>query len=93
MPIEIRSAEDAFSGMTKVARYPSPKRDPQRYVPHPDVNHEPAFSISPSDKILTIGSCFARNIERALRHLNMNVLSSYVDGLVGQENIANKYTS
>ena len=93
MPIEKRTAEDAFAGMTKVARYPSPNRDGHRYTPHPDVQHTPAFSISASDKILTIGSCFARNIERALKQLDMNVMTSYVDGLTGQDNIANKYTS
>lgn len=93
MPIEIRSAEDAFSGMTKVSRYPSPQRDGNRYLPHPDVAHTPKFKISASDKIMTIGSCFARNIERALKQMNMNVLSSFVPGMLGADNIVNKYTS
>ena len=93
MPIEIRPAEIAFAGLTKVSRYPSPDRDGARYVPYPDVQHIPKFSINRSDKILTIGSCFARNIERALKQLDLNVLSSYVPGMVGDDNIANKYTS
>lgn len=93
MPIEIRSAEDAFSGMTKASRYPSPQRDGSRYLPHPDVQHIPKFKISSSDKIMTIGSCFARNIERALKQMNMNVLSSFVPGMLGADNIVNKYTS
>lgn len=93
MPIETRSAEEAFSGMTKVSRYPSPKRDGNRYLPHPDVQHIPKFKISATDKIMTIGSCFARNIERALMQMNMNVLSSFVPGMLGADNIVNKYTS
>lgn len=93
MPIEIRSAEDAFSGMTKVSRFPSPQRDGGRYRPYPDIEHIPKFKIAASDKILTIGSCFARNIERALKQLNMNVISSFVPGMLGADNIVNKYTS
>lgn len=93
MSIEIRSAEEAFSGMTKVSRYPSPVRDGARYLPHPDVQHIPKFKIAASDKIMTIGSCFARNIERALKQMNMNVLSSFVPGMLGADNIVNKYTS
>ena len=93
MPIEIRPAEAAFAGLTKVSRYPSPDRDGARYLPYPDVQHSPKFTISRSDKILTIGSCFARNIERALKQLDLNVLSSYVPGMVGDDNISNKYTS
>lgn len=93
MPIEIRPAEEAFSGLTKVSRYPSPGRDGERYLPHPDVQHIPKFKINRDDKILTIGSCFARNIERALKQLDLNVLSSYVPGMVGDDNISNKYTS
>ena len=67
--------------------------DGARYLPYPDVQHIPKFKISRSDKILTIGSCFARNIERALKQLDLNVLSSYVPGMVGDDNISNKYTS
>ena len=93
MPIEIRPAEIAFSELTKVSRYPSPDRDGARYLPFPDIQHTPRFQIRRSDKILTIGSCFARNIERALKQLDLNVLSSYVPGMVGDDNIANKYTS
>lgn len=93
MPIEIRPAEEAFAGLSKVSRYPSPDRDGGRYLPFPDVQHTPKFKISRSDKILTIGSCFARNIERALKQLDLNVLSSYVPGMVGDDNISNKYTS
>lgn len=79
--------------MTKVSRFPAPEMDGARYLPYPDVQHIPKFKISRSDKILTIGSCFARNIERALKQLDLNVLSSYVPGMVGDDNISNKYTS
>lgn len=93
MPIEIRSAQDAFATLTKVSRYPSPARGKERLLPYPDVDHQPAFKISRNDKIFTIGSCFARNIERALSQLGLNLLSSIVDGHQGGDNIANKYTS
>nr|WP_282568982.1 GSCFA domain-containing protein [Aliiroseovarius sp. S2029] len=42
---------------------------------------------------MTIGSCFARNIERALKQLDLNVMSSYVPEMTGDDNISNKYTS
>lgn len=61
MLIEIRSTEGTLSGMTKVSRYPSPQRAGGRYLPYPDIEHFPKCKISTSDKILTIGSCFARN--------------------------------
>lgn len=93
MPIEIRSAEAAFAGLTKVSRYPSPDRDGERYLPFPDVQHNPKFRINKEDKILTIGSCFARNIERALSNMGMNVVRSKTSGLVGLTDIANKYTT
>ena len=42
----------------------------------PDVRHTPKFKINPDDKFFTIGSCFARNVERALISRGMNVLNS-----------------
>lgn len=93
MPIEIRSAESAFSGIDSVSRYPSPDRDGGRYLPFPDVRHVPKFQIGKEDKILTIGSCFARNIERALGNMGMNVVNSKTSGLEGLTDIANKYTT
>jgi hypothetical protein len=93
MPIEIISSQDAFSKLDKFSRWPHPGKDGDRYTPLPSVNHTPGFSISSQDKLFTIGSCFARNVERALIALGLPVLSSIIDGTGPGENITNKYTT
>ncbi len=93
MPIEVISGRDAFASINKFSRWPHPGKDGDRYLPHPTVNHKAGFAISPEDKLFTIGSCFARNVERALVALGLPVLSSIVDGTEPGENITNKYTT
>ncbi len=93
MPIEIVGADTVFNQRNKAAKYPSPDRDPERYTPYPTVSHKAAFEIKSTDKIFTIGSCFARNTERALIAMGMPVLSALVDGVEPNDNITNKYTT
>ena len=93
MPIEIVAGKTVFKTRNKLAKYPDPARDPGRYIPYPTVGHSPHFSISATDKIFTIGSCFARNTERALVAMGVPVLSALVEGVAPDENITNKYTT
>lgn len=93
MPIEIVSGASALKSRSKLSKYPDPARDPERYIPYPTVGHTPQFSISATDKIFTIGSCFARNTERALVSMGVPVLSALVEGVSPDENITNKYTT
>lgn len=93
MPIEIIEGKSVFTSRNKTSKYPSPSKDPERYLPYPTVSHQAAFEIKPDDKIFTIGSCFARNTERALISLGMPVLSALVEGIAPDENITNKYTT
>lgn len=37
---------------------------------------KPSFKVSPDANVFAIGSCFARNIERELQHLEVNVTSA-----------------
>ncbi|KAA3503670.1 GSCFA domain-containing protein [Agrobacterium tumefaciens] len=93
MPIEVVEGKSVFKNRNKLAKYPDPLRDPERYIPYPSVGHTPRFSITASDKIFTIGSCFARNTERALIAMGVPVLSALVEGVSPDENITNKYTT
>ncbi|NKB43208.1 MAG: hypothetical protein GKS03_02900 [Alphaproteobacteria bacterium] len=43
------------------------------------VHHVPKFSLKPEEKIYTVGSCFARNVEIALRNLGISLVT---DGIV-----------
>jgi hypothetical protein len=95
MPIDVIPGSKAFRSLieTKTARYPTPQRQPERYRPYPSIEHKPLFQIAADDTLFTIGSCFARNIERALIRMGMPVLSSLVEGAAPNENVTNKYTS
>ena len=41
-----------------------------------DINHSPKFSLSSNDKVFTIGSCFARNIELWLARKGIKSITS-----------------
>ncbi len=93
MPIEIIPGQAAFASLTPISRWPSLENGADRYLPYPVVAHTPGFSIGADDKLFTIGSCFAREVERALVHLGMQVLSSKIPGVPLGSNVTNKYTS
>ncbi|WP_332813508.1 GSCFA domain-containing protein [Ramlibacter sp.] len=42
----------------------------------PDIKHTPKFSLKRTDRFFTIGSCFARNVERALISQGIDVLNT-----------------
>lgn len=79
-------------------RYPSPDKDGDRLYPLASPTASPTFSIGREDTIFAIGSCFARNVERALEAADMRVLSrEFALGPVGESlddaaNFYNKYS-
>lgn len=68
MPIEILKGNDAVEIMKKNVNSTWPARgsEQNRVEPFALPGFEPSFSIEPGEKIFTIGSCFARNVENAL---------------------------
>jgi hypothetical protein len=79
-------------------RYPSPERDGARLYPLASPTVKPGFRIGPQDTVFAIGSCFARNVEKALEGAGLRVLSREFDlGEVGASledgaNFFNKYS-
>ncbi len=79
-------------------RYPAPDKDGARLYPLASPTANPSFKMARSDTVFAIGSCFARNVERALEAANMRVLSREFDlGQVGESlddaaNFYNKYS-
>lgn len=98
-PLAIRSAADAFRGLSGVAWYPKKDKDPERLEGLPGIAHDATFRISRDDKVFAIGSCFAREIENALNGMGMNVASRRLleveKDSVSEEfqHLRNKYTT
>jgi hypothetical protein len=100
MPLEKISSEQAFSTARANAfsKYPHPESGAERLFPSPDPVCEPTFQISPHAKIFTIGSCFAREVDRALTKVGFDVISRskelarVVDRTGNDESLYNKYT-
>jgi GSCFA family len=77
MPIAVHSSEDAL----KIAfdnrdyrTWPS-RREKNRVEPVALPRFTPSFELEPGEKIFTIGSCFARNIETHLDALGFDVVT------------------
>lgn len=98
--IETLSAVEAMSRAKRnvLRRYPSPERDGDRLYPLANPIGRPSFRIGPDDTIFAIGSCFARNVEKALQAAGKRVLSrEFTLGAVGDSlgdaaNFFNKYS-
>lgn len=82
----------------RLRRYPSPERDGDRLYPLAAPTAKPSFSIEDDDTIFAIGSCFARNVERALDAAGRRVISREFElGPIGESlgdaaNFFNKYS-
>ena len=78
MPLQIFSASEAFDNMrNEVARWPrKPEQQARRLTGIAKPTFTPSFQLSKDDRIFTIGSCFARNIEAHLAQLGMNVAAA-----------------
>lgn len=62
------------------------------------VRHAAKFSLSASDRVFCIGSCFARNVEEHLIYQDMNVLSRRIVSPISESggrpnSIVNKFTT
>ena len=81
MALEIISAEDALQTgrLNKEKGYPVRARDGHRLLPFAEVAPRPSFTFDAGAKIFTAGSCFARNVERSLRAMDYNIISSDQD--------------
>ncbi|MGZ9809684.1 GSCFA domain-containing protein [Pseudoroseicyclus sp. H15] len=98
--IESISAAQAMSRArtNPLRRFPSPDKDGERLYPLAAPSCTPSFEIGRDESIFAIGSCFARNIERALDGAGMRVLSREFDlGEIGESlddagNFFNKYS-
>ncbi len=75
MPLEIIPAKDALATRrtNKFNRWPRPNVDQERLSPIARPTAKPSFSLVPGEKVFTIGSCFARNIERHLDALGFDI--------------------
>lgn len=99
-PLENISATDAYKRARSNAlrRYPAPERDGDRLYPLAGPQAKASFKMAPTDKVFTIGSCFARNVEAALRDVGVEIVSDVPDlGPVGEAlgfaaNLFNKYS-
>lgn len=68
MPIVTIAGPDAITTMKANPEAQWPKRNGStRVVPVAKPGFVPAFSLTPGDTVFTIGSCFARNVERSLK--------------------------
>ncbi|MBM1222398.1 GSCFA domain-containing protein [Ponticoccus sp. SC2-23] len=98
--IERLGAADAMlrARGNELRRYPSPERDGDRLYPLASPTANPSFTIEEDDTIYAIGSCFARNVEKALEEAGKRVLSREFElGQVGESlgdaaNFFNKYS-
>jgi len=67
------------SRLNREKSYPARTRDEHRLMPFAEVATRPSFSFDSEAKIFTAGSCFARNIERTLKRMDYNIISSAED--------------
>lgn len=76
MPIETISGDTAWQNLRDNPAGKWPNREKaDRLYPVATPGSRPKFSISPSDRIFCVGSCFAREVEHAFRNLGFDVLS------------------
>ncbi len=78
MPLLVLSAEEALKRVRHGdSRWPrTPEAQADRLIPLAQPRFWPSFKISKSEPIFTVGSCFARNIEKQLIQEGYNVAAS-----------------
>jgi hypothetical protein len=100
MPIASFTSEEAFANYasSKESRWPDGRYDKQRLSGFVDVALRPTFTFDASDKIMTLGSCFAREIEKHLKGLGFDLPTLAIEipanerGSAVANDIFNKYT-
>ena len=77
MPIASFSAETATANLRRerLSRWPDGRRDDSRLHGIVSVELEPSFALTPGEQIFTVGSCFARHIERRLAELGFDIVT------------------
>jgi thioredoxin-like negative regulator of GroEL len=77
MPAKIISGPKAVENLKTSAysSWPSRADAENRIEPFCKPEFEPGFSLKPGEKVFTIGSCFARNIEKALAARGFDVVT------------------
>src|SRR5690242_3403487 len=81
MPLQTISGEDAVRNIRSNAYGAWPSRnvpDLNRIEPLCRPEFLPSFRLEHGEKIFTIGSCFARNIERELVNRGFDVVTSWL---------------
>jgi hypothetical protein len=99
MALEIIDGRAAWRNLVtnKYAYYPTAENK-ERLKPYASPETTPGFRIATDSKVFTIGSCFAREVDKALIKGGINVvsrigLSENVQALLGgRDSIFNKYT-
>ena len=78
MPLEVMSTTDVFArlGANNNRIYPKLNRGVERLSPYAQPHAEAGFSIPADAAIFATGSCFARNVEKSLKFIDFNVVSS-----------------
>ncbi len=78
MPIETVSAEEVMrtAGKNSHRSYPTRTKGIERISPYPSIAMNGRFTFDETARIFTTGSCFARNIEKALKFIGIDVVSS-----------------
>jgi len=100
MAIEVISGKEAmkFLKENKNSRYPTPQINKERLFPFPKPESIPGFSINENSKVFTMGSCFAREIDKVLVVNGFDVtsrsstLSKVAERTGADESLYNKYT-
>jgi hypothetical protein len=78
MPLYKRTAKQAWEDLAKnkFAGWPSRQKGSDRLVPVAKPSFATETILHEADRVFTIGSCFARNIEEALVDLGLNVVTA-----------------
>ena len=81
------SASDAFDALKANPdnRWPTREDPANRFAYFADPSFTPRFSLEPGQRIFTIGSCFARNVERALADRGFDVPTLALHGALGDD--------
>lgn len=66
MPLRSLKSVDALNNIknNRLSRWPDGRRDKTRLNDVADVDFKPGFQLEPGEAVFTMGSCFARNIEK-----------------------------
>src|SRR6266850_1999518 len=93
MPLARIDSKTAWKNLSQPGSRGWPATGSERFMPFALPNSRPSFVIAPEEKVFTIGSCFARNIELALHKLGFKVptFEQFTDAQYANSHYINKY--